>query len=183
MVFHGSRLDSQLPSLISLFIFVWSISEAFRSKSKEQLNERRAGLSNIPPPLLPQIDRLCRTRSPICQVWFAGALLRKVLRGGVRKWCKKKCRSSKFDLSISSGCRRGGFFQVQGSTPSRGSETIFTSAGNLFQIFAAERVPSTKCLTHVRWCSPMEKGKRYRPWQDSNLQSSDQYEFTAYETL
>ena len=57
------------------------------------------------------------------------------------------------------------------------------SAGNLFQIFAAERVPSTKCLTHVRWCSPMEKGKRYRPWQDSNLQSSDQYEFTAYETL
>ena len=53
------------------------------------------------------------------------------------------------------------------------------SAGNLFQIFAAERVPSTKCLTHVRWCSPMEKGKRYRPWQDSNLQSPDQYEFTA----
>ena len=39
----GRKLDSQLPSLISLFIFVWSIS--FRSKSKEQLNERRAGLS------------------------------------------------------------------------------------------------------------------------------------------
>ena len=92
---------------------------------------------------------------------------------------QKKCRSSKFDLSISSGCRRGGFFQVQGSTPSRGSETIFTSAGNLFQIFAAERVLSTKCLTHVRSCSPMEKGKRYRRLQDSNLQSPDQYEFTA----
>ena len=91
-----------------------------------------------------------------------------------KKVMQKKCRSSKFDLSISSGCRRGGFFQVQGSTPSRGSETIFTSAGNLFQIFAAERVPSTKCLTHVRSCSPMEKGKRYRRLQDSNLQSPDQ---------
>ena len=42
-----SWLDSQLPSLISLFIFVWSISEAFRSKSKEQLNERRAGLFTL----------------------------------------------------------------------------------------------------------------------------------------
>ena len=41
-------LDSQLPSLISLFIFVRSISEvSFRSKSKEQLNERRAGLSSL----------------------------------------------------------------------------------------------------------------------------------------
>ena len=104
-------------------------------------------------------------QSPIClgsilshqKPNLPGLICRGFIKKSITWWSKKvmqkKCRSSKFDLSISSGCRRGGFFQVQGSTPSRGSETIFTSAGNLFQIFAAERVPSTKCLTHVRWCS------------------------------
>ena len=42
--FRGKQIQHQvhLPSLISLHIFVWS---DIRSKSKEQLNERRAGLS------------------------------------------------------------------------------------------------------------------------------------------
>ena len=39
-----STVDSQSPSLISLYVFVWWY---IRSKSKEQLNERRAGLSRI----------------------------------------------------------------------------------------------------------------------------------------
>ena len=150
---------------ISVYICLIDI----RSKSKEQLNERRAGLSNIPPfppkltdyvqkPLynfnrknIPQSWTVyvhCTVQCAVCAVTsvvnFAtptffqspiclGSILSHqkpnlpglICRGFIKKsitwWSKKvmqkKCRSSKFDLSISSGCRRGGFFRCKAAHP------------------------------------------------------------------
>ena len=61
-----TRVDSQLPSLISLYIYLFDrYQKQTRSKSKEQLNKRRAGLSKSES-LLISID------SPLtcfCKLW------------------------------------------------------------------------------------------------------------------
>ena len=133
-------LDSQLPSLISLFIFVWSISEA--NPKNNWMRGEQACL--IYPPLLPPIDRLCRTRSPICQVWFAGALLRKVLRGGVRKWCKKNVDHRNLIYRLVVGVVGGDFFRCKAAHPRGARKPYLLVLGTFFKFLLPSeyRVPS-----------------------------------------
>ena len=68
-------------------------------------------------------------QSPIClgsilshqKPNLPGLICRGFIKKSITWWSKKvmqkKCRSSKFDLSISSGCRRGGFFRCKAAHP------------------------------------------------------------------